>query len=115
VGKTASSDVYWNCTNTEQNSQHRSIFAKCYLDDSIRASGYIKWSGSDNRINRETLMAEFENTGPGFNAKGRAESKLSHVLSKEGFEPYSTPEKVYQWPFQSKFGNTAWIDKHADA
>jgi hypothetical protein len=57
-------------------------------------------------------MAEFENSGPGFNAKARAEGKLSRVLSKEEYEPYSTPEKVFQFPFQSKFGNTVWIDTH---
>lgn len=33
------------------NAQHRSIFAHCYLDDSIRPSGYIQWGSTDPRIN----------------------------------------------------------------
>lgn len=32
------------------NAGHRSIFANTYLDDSIRASGYIEWSATDPRI-----------------------------------------------------------------
>ena len=32
------------------NSQHRSIFANTYLDDSILPAGYIEWSATDPRI-----------------------------------------------------------------
>jgi hypothetical protein len=57
-------------------------------------------------------MAEYENTGPGFNAKGRRDAKITRLLSSEEYEPYSTLDKVFQWPSSSKFGNTAWIDNH---
>lgn len=40
------------------NPQHRSIFANCYLDDSIRASGYIQWSTADPRVNQSKFFIE---------------------------------------------------------
>jgi hypothetical protein len=60
-------------------------------------------------------MAEYQNTGPGFSASGRRDGKLSRVLSESEFESFSTPEKVFQTPFDGKFGNTAWIDRTPEA
>lgn len=93
------------------NALHRSIFANTYLDDSIRPSGYIEWSTSDPRVIANTTMAEYKDYGPGFNATGRAEGNVTIVMNKKQYEPYSTLDKVFQYPFTGKFGNTAWIDK----
>ena len=56
-------------------------------------------------------MAEFKTHGPGFNATGRTESNVSIVMDKRQYEPYSTVDKVFQFPFTGKGGNTKWIDK----
>lgn len=52
-------------------------------------------------------MAEYGNSGPGFNAAGRKGSNVTKVLSAEQYEPYSTVEKV--------FGDVAWIDKSPES
>ncbi|KAJ8109295.1 hypothetical protein OPT61_g7565 [Boeremia exigua] len=93
------------------NALHRSIFANTYLDDSIRPSGYIEWNPSDPRVIANTTMAEYKTYGPGFNATGRAASNVSIVMDQKQYEPYSTIEKVFQFPFTGEGGNTAWIDK----
>jgi hypothetical protein len=93
------------------NAQHRSIFANCYLDDSIRPSGYIKWGSTDPRVNANTTMAEYLDYGPGWNLTGRIEGNVTIVMNKTQYEPYSSLEKVFQYPFSGKFGNTAWIDR----
>ncbi|EME88624.1 carbohydrate esterase family 8 protein, partial [Pseudocercospora fijiensis CIRAD86] len=95
------------------NSQHRSIFSGCYLDDSILPAGYIEWSSSDPRLSQNTTMAEFRDYGPGFNATARREAGNVTIEMTEGeYEPFSSPEKVFQFPFSGEFGNTAWIDAH---
>ncbi|USP76191.1 hypothetical protein yc1106_03465 [Curvularia clavata] len=93
------------------NALHRSIFAKCSLDDSIQSNGYIEWSTSDPRVNVNTTMAEYKDFGPGWNETARRASNVSIVMDAKKYEPYSTPEKVFQYPFSGKFGNTAWIDR----
>ncbi|KZM24922.1 Pectinesterase [Ascochyta rabiei] len=92
------------------NALHRSIFANTYLDDSIQPAGYIKWSASDPRVAANTTMAEYKDYGPGFNATGRAASNITIVMTDKQYEPYSAVDKVFQYPFTGKFGNTAWID-----
>ncbi|KAE9965418.1 hypothetical protein BLS_007660 [Venturia inaequalis] len=90
------------------NEFHRSIFANCKLDDSIAAAGYKKWAEKgDTHFTSKTLMAEYGNSGPGFNATGRKSGAVSKVLSAAEYEPYSTVEKV--------FGDVAWIDKHPES
>ncbi|OSS52381.1 hypothetical protein B5807_02281 [Epicoccum nigrum] len=96
------------------NALHRSIFANTYLDDSIEPNGYIEWSASEPRVNANTTMAEFKTHGPGFNATGRAESKVSIVMDKRQYEPYSTADKVFQFPFTGEGGNTKWIDRNLE-
>ncbi|KAF2673339.1 pectin lyase-like protein [Microthyrium microscopicum] len=96
------------------NSMHRSIFSKTEMDDSIRSAGYTTWSSSETRVHSETMMAEYSNTGPGFNAAGRREGKISHVLSDSEFAGYSSPAKVFQSP-DGKFGNVEWIDTKPEA
>jgi hypothetical protein len=92
------------------NAQHRSIFANCNLDDSIKASGYIAWGTTDPRLGANTTMAEYHDYGSGWNASGRAAGNVTIVMNDAQYEPYSTPEKVFQHPFNGTFGNTKWID-----
>lgn len=96
------------------NAQHRSIFANCNLDDSIKASGYIAWGATDPRLGANTTMAEYQDYGPGWNATGRAAGNITIVLNDGQYEPYSTLEKVFQYPFNGTFGNTKWIDKNPE-
>lgn len=93
---------------------HRSIFAKTYLDDSIQAKGYIPWGTTDPRLGSNTTMAEYDSYGPGWNATGRAVGNVTIVMDKKQYEPYSTVEKVFQYPFSGEFGNVAWIDRNAE-
>lgn len=93
------------------NALHRSIFARCYLDDSIQPHGYIDWSASDPRVNANTTMAEYKDYGPGWNATGRAEGNVTIVMTDKQYERYSSPEKVFQYPFEGRFGNVGWIDR----
>ncbi|KAI5242386.1 pectin methylesterase [Aureobasidium subglaciale] len=93
------------------NALHRSIFANTYLDDSIQSNGYIEWSKTDPRVNANTTMAEYKDYGPGWNATGRAEGNVTIVMTDAQYAPYSTLEKVFQFPFSGKFGNTKWIDR----
>jgi pectin methylesterase-like acyl-CoA thioesterase len=93
------------------NAAHRSIFANTYLDDSIQSGGYIKWSATDPRYGVNTTMAEYKDFGPGWNLTGRVEANVTIVMTDEEYAPYSTLEKVFQFPFSGKFGNTKWIDR----
>ncbi|KAI9699914.1 MAG: hypothetical protein M1820_006976 [Bogoriella megaspora] len=94
------------------NAQHRSIFANCDLDDSIRPSGYIEWSSTDPRVNFNTTMAEYHDKGPGFNLTGRLQaSNVTKLFNDTQYVPYDTPSKVFQYPFSGKYGNIAWIEK----
>ncbi|KAK8192742.1 hypothetical protein M8818_007914 [Zalaria obscura] len=98
------------------NAQHRSIFANTYLDDSIRPSGYIEWSATDPRVNYNTTMAEYHDYGPGFNLTGRLQAaNITIEMTAAQYAPYSTVDKVFQYPFSGKFGNTAWIDRRPEA
>ncbi|EME41578.1 carbohydrate esterase family 8 protein [Dothistroma septosporum NZE10] len=97
------------------NALHRSIFSKSYLDDSVLPAGYIDWSTTDPRANVNTTMAEYRDRGPGFNATARAASNITIELTSEQYERYSTPEKVFAFPFTGTFGNTAWIDRDPQA
>jgi hypothetical protein len=92
------------------NALHRSIFANCNLDDSIKPSGYIVWGTIDPRLGANTTMAEYKDYGPGWNATGRALGNVTIVMDDKQYEPYSTTEKVFQYPFNGTFGNTRWID-----
>ncbi|KAF2124424.1 carbohydrate esterase family 8 protein [Dothidotthia symphoricarpi CBS 119687] len=93
------------------NALHRSIFANTYLDDSIIPSGYIIWGATDPRTGANTTMAEYKDYGPGWNATGRAAANITLVMNSKQYEPYSTLEKVFQYPFSGQFGNVAWIDR----
>lgn len=118
------------------NAGMRSVFAHSYLDDSIQPNGHIEWSSTDPRIGpskffshsivsvflqlthllKDTTMAEYHTYGPGFNATGRAlAANVTMEWTKKEYKPYSSPAKVFQYPFVGEFGNTAWIDKHPRA
>jgi hypothetical protein len=60
-------------------------------------------------------MAEYKSSGPGWNLKGRREGNVSKILSDAEYADYSTPENVFQTPFDGKLGNTAWIDRSPSA
>ena len=92
----------------------RSIFANNYLDDSIEPSGFIEWSSTDPRINFNTIMAEFNDYGPGFNLTGRIAANVTKLLTPAQYAPYSTLGNVFQYPFSGRFGNTAWIDLYPE-
>jgi pectinesterase len=93
------------------NSLHRSIFAHSYEDGSIDPRGYIDWvvSGVARYEKGVTFMADYHVYGPGYNASGRAEGGVTTVLKQKAYEPYSTPQKVFQTQ-EGVFGNTKWID-----
>ncbi|KAF1944975.1 pectin methylesteras-like protein [Clathrospora elynae] len=93
------------------NTLHRSIFANTYLDDSVLAEGYVKWSATDPRVGQGAVMAEYADYGPGWNATARKEGNVTIVMDREEYEPYSTLEKVFQYPFDGQFGNVGWIDR----
>ncbi|KAF3930904.1 Pectinesterase [Dactylella cylindrospora] len=88
------------------NSLHRSIFMDCYLDASIRPSGYIPWSSP---IINETLLGEFGSYGPGWNETGRVGS-VTRVLDGQEVKPYRTPKDVFMTP-DGKKGYIEWIDE----
>jgi len=89
------------------NAQHRSIFARTYLDASILPAGYIDWGGTP-RYSNLTLQAEYRDFGPGFNASARAVAKFDVQLSDRAWAPYSEPRKVFITP-QGKL-SSEWID-----
>ena len=47
-------------------------------------------------------MGEYKNSGPGWNPQGRREGKVSRILSDAEYAEYSTPEKVFQAPFDGR-------------
>jgi pectin methylesterase-like acyl-CoA thioesterase len=92
------------------NALHRSVFSGSYLDDSIRREGYVQWSASEPRVNNSTLMAEYGDFGPGWNASGRSEGGVTRVLGKTEWERYSSPNKVFQFFKSGRTGNDKWVD-----
>lgn len=92
------------------NSLHRSIFANTYEDASITASGYVLWSSP---ITNQTLMAEYSDFGPGFNVTARQKYNYTILLDDNGWEPYSSPKKVFLTP-DGEAGQTSWIDPTCD-
>ncbi|KIW00079.1 uncharacterized protein PV09_08421 [Verruconis gallopava] len=92
------------------NAQHRSIFVDTYLDASILPAGYIEWSSTDPRINNYTLMAVYEDYGPGYNISAiEAHSNITTVLNSKTYAPYSSPSKVFLTE-DGVPGDSKWID-----
>jgi pectin methylesterase-like acyl-CoA thioesterase len=90
------------------NDLHRSIFARTYLDASIRPSGYVAWSATDPRVDNGTFMAEYGSYGPGWDEEGRKAGNVTRVLDTRQWEPYDSPKKV----FRDSDGreSVSWID-----
>jgi len=65
-------------------------------------------------VNANTTMAEYRTSGPGFDAAGRAAGNVSVVMDARLYEPYSSVEKVFQYPFTGRGGNTGWIDREPE-
>lgn len=92
------------------NSLHRSIFAHCYEDASIRPQGYVDWVVDGvSRTTNETLMAEFRDRGPGWNASARVAGGIGTVLDAKQWRRYDAPAKVFMTP-DGRAGETWWID-----
>lgn len=93
------------------NSQHRSIFARCYEDGTIGSSGYIDWvvDGVARYQEGVTLQAEYKSYGPGFNKTGRIEGAVTTLLGTKEWKSFSEPKKVFQ-DQEGVFGNVQWID-----
>ena len=93
------------------NSGHRSIFARTYEDASIIPGGYVDWpTGGVSKLTNQTFMAEYGDSGPGFNLTGRLAAGIDKVLNGTQYLPYSSPTEVFQTP-EGNFGNLAWLDQ----
>lgn len=56
-------------------------------------------------------MAEYKDFGPGFNLTARlAAANVTNELTPAQFAPYSSPAKVFQYPFSGRDGNDGWVD-----
>ncbi|KAJ5381834.1 uncharacterized protein N7496_004262 [Penicillium cataractarum] len=88
------------------NSAHRSIFANTYEDTLITTSGYVLWSAP---ITNQTLMAEYNDFGPGFNVTGRRRYNYTVLLNDNEWDSYSSPKKVFLTP-DGDAGQISWID-----
>jgi hypothetical protein len=60
-------------------------------------------------------MAEYKDYGPGWNLSGRVAGNVTIVMDEKQYEPYSTIGKVFQYPFDGRFGNTGWIDQRPES
>lgn len=91
------------------NDLHRSIFARTYLDASIRPSGYIAWSSTEPRVDKGTFMAEYGSYGPGWDEKGRKAGGITKVLDAREWGVYDNPQKVFISPNGTE--TLGWIDR----
>ncbi|ORY64824.1 pectinesterase [Pseudomassariella vexata] len=92
------------------NSLHRSIFMESYLDGSTLPAGYIKWGGTDPRYsNNLTLMAVYNDYGPGYNVSAMKASNVTVVLNDAGVVQYQSPADVLSNP-DGSITNVSWID-----
>ncbi|EHK20447.1 carbohydrate esterase family 8 protein [Trichoderma virens Gv29-8] len=96
------------------NNLHRSVFLNTRLDASISPGGYKTWSGgapftNGSNYGKGTLMAEYEDYGPGFNTSGRLAGNITTLLRVNQARQYRTPRDVFMTPTGSQ-PNIAWID-----
>jgi pectinesterase len=93
------------------NYQHRSVYLNNYLDASIAAQGYEKWSSNPltNNYNNYTFMAEYNDQGPGFNLSARIAANVTKVLNAKEVQPYSSPKLVFMGPDGAQ-PYISWID-----
>ncbi|CAG8949036.1 hypothetical protein HYFRA_00002164 [Hymenoscyphus fraxineus] len=97
------------------NSQHLSVFSNTYLDATINGAGYKKWSTdpAQEHFNANwTKMAEYHNSGPGFDLDARIKGNVTIELTADEARKYATPKDVFMdvngtQPFID------WIDKDA--
>jgi len=104
------------------NAQMRSIFSFTEMDASILQTGFIDWDpprytdGIDDGVfnwgfdDFATIQAEFQNSGPGWNLTAREESSFDTLLTQEQFDTFGSPEAVFAFENETRFGNVAWID-----
>ncbi|KAH8886865.1 pectin lyase-like protein [Thozetella sp. PMI_491] len=91
------------------NSLHRSIFMETYLDGSILPAGYIQWGSTDPRVDNYTMMATWDDYGPGWNETAEKTSGVTRVLSDDEVQGYRWPVDVFIEQ-DGTSGNVGWID-----
>lgn len=91
------------------NAQHRSIFMISYLDGSILPAGYIEWYPNEPRVNNSTLMAVYNDYGPGFDEVALEASNVTVVMDEKSVQTYRTPADVFMDPAGEHLG-VSWID-----
>ncbi|KFY63578.1 hypothetical protein V496_03886 [Pseudogymnoascus sp. VKM F-4515 (FW-2607)] len=92
------------------NRQHRSVYSNTFMDASVLAAGYTKWSSNPltDNYNNYTFMGEYGSHGPGFNLTARLAGNVTAVLDKKTANKYRRPQHV----FITEAGkpNVKWID-----
>ena len=84
-----------------------------WLDASILPKGYKTWSGlpytAGSNYGNDTLMAEYKNSGPGYDLAARLASDVTKVLDADQARKYRTPKDVFM-TWMGVQPNIAWID-----
>ncbi|KZV92832.1 carbohydrate esterase family 8 protein [Exidia glandulosa HHB12029] len=88
-----------HCLGRPWNNLSRVVFEECFMDETVRPSGFTIWGPTDPR-NETVTYAEFANEGPGFLPDQRI--SFDHILNKTDARKY-TLDKVFG-------GNLSWID-----
>ncbi|KAG8744041.1 hypothetical protein FRC10_010930 [Ceratobasidium sp. 414] len=76
------------------------VYLNTFMDASVAAQGFTPWGGTRPIIANTTFYAEYNSTGPGFNASKRLSAE--HILTADQASEF-TVEKVFG-------GKPAWID-----
>jgi hypothetical protein len=95
------------------NYQHRSVYLNNYLDASINRQGYEKWSSNPltDNYNNYTIMAEYNDYGPGYNYTARILGNVTQVLNTKQASIYATPNDVFMAP-DGLQPYISWIDNN---
>lgn len=91
------------------NDADRTIYMDTYFDASIKPAGFEVWSSGTPRVDNNTFMATWNDTGPGYNKTAEELSNITKVLSDDEVAAYRYPVDVFQ-DQNGTFPNIAWID-----
>jgi hypothetical protein len=83
---------------------------RTYFDGSILPAGYIKWSTTDPRYDNNTLMAVYNDYGPGYNATALNDNSITTMLQDAEIQSYNSPVDVFLG-VNGEPHNTIWIDQ----
>ncbi|KDE05577.1 hypothetical protein MVLG_04072 [Microbotryum lychnidis-dioicae p1A1 Lamole] len=98
------------------NNASRTIYLDTYMDDHILPAGFIEWSATDPRLNFTLFYAEYNSSGPGFNATARAALTAGTPLTApatdaQHIEHILTAPQANMSSFSKVFGsNLGWVD-----